>query len=221
MTPRATILIRMYNSEKTIRRALDSAVNQTISRNKYKILVVDNGSSDKSVEIASSYAGIKLIAANIPGSIPALNHGLREVDTEFVILLDSDDWFEPVTLDSILNVLDTDSGIDYVYSDYYEVVGMEKMHVSVKENIFHTLAAGIMFSMSFLRENDYYDESLILPEYDLLIKTLSTAKRRYVPVPLYNYFRHEGSMTSDSALIERGKRQLYKKYGKEYPIRDY
>lgn len=216
-----TVLIRVFNNQDTIGRALDSVLSQTIDKDRYSILLVDNMSTDRSREIIHSYPELRIIESKTPGSLPTLNMGLRHVETEYVIILDADDWLETHALSRLVKEMELHPDTDYVYSDYYEVRGSERSVVSVKDNLFSTIAAGIIFSIRFLNENGYYDEGLIFPEYDLLIKTLAVAKRRYLAEPLYNYFRREGSITSDRSLVEKGKRELLEKYGKEYPIRDY
>ncbi len=221
MKPFATVLIRTYNSRSTIERALQSVFNQTIDDSKYTVLLVDDGSTDDTLNIVEKYSSISLIESGHKGALKALNLGLQNVDTEFVIMLDSDDWFEPEILEKMSLVISENPDVDLIYCDYYEVTGTKKKIVKVKENIFHTLAAGILFSMEILRSNDFYDECLIFSEYDLLIRILPTAKKKYIEQPLYNYYRHKDSISADRSFYEKGKKQLYEKYGKDFQIREY
>lgn len=221
MVSDVTVLIRTYNSQETIDRALQSVLNQTMSQDRFQVLVVDDGSDDNSVDIVERYSRPILLKCNHMGSIAALNSGLRRVETPFVIMLDSDDWFEPTILETMHQICFECENIDFVYSDYYEIRGSSREIVTVADNIFNTVAAGIMFSMDMLRSAGYYDESLIFPEYDLLIRTRPYTIGYYIPEPLYNYHRRSESITSDESLVMAGKRELEKKYGNQYPIRDY
>ncbi|MHA1934348.1 MAG: glycosyltransferase family A protein [Candidatus Thorarchaeota archaeon] len=221
MESTTTVLIRTYNSQDTVKRALDSVKNQSLSQKYYSILVVDDGSTDDSVQYVKEYDGVKIMETSHMGSLVALNRGLESVTTPFVIILDSDDWFEPTILEAMLDVLKRDHTINFVYSDYYEVVGETRKVVSVKDNIFNTIAAGIMFSARQLQQVGYYDESLIFSEYDLLIKLLPKTSHHHISSPLYNYVRHSRSITADKEIVRKGKEQLFEKYGTHYPIRDY
>jgi glycosyltransferase involved in cell wall biosynthesis len=221
MAPKVTVLIRMYNSQETIERAVDSAINQTINRNDYSILIVDDGSKDNSLDIVSKYNDVQTVETNHQGSLAALNFGIQKVETPYVIYLDSDDWFEPSILETMYNRFISKPTTDFVYSDYHEIINNSTIVVSTKDNIFNTLAAGIMFSVASLTSVGLYDESLIFPEYDLLMKLLPSSEHHHISQPLYNYYRHSSSISADKSLVKQGLNQLFKKYGKQLPIRDY
>lgn len=221
MESAVTVLVRTYNSQETIERALNSVIEQTLHCDLFSILVVDDGSTDDSIRRVQQYMDVTFLRTDHKGSIAALNTGLKAVETPYVILLDSDDWFEPTILEKMYSVFEQNPITGFVYSDYYEVVDGSKKLVSVRDNIFNTVAAGIMFSLDVLQSHGYYDESLVFPEYDLLIQMLSSTTHFHIPEPLYNYVRHEGSITADKSLVELGRRQLFEKYGRRYPIRNY
>jgi glycosyltransferase involved in cell wall biosynthesis len=211
----------MYNSQETIERAVDSAINQTLDQNTYSILIINDGSTDDSLEIVSRYKDIQVLETDHQGSIAALNIGIQEVETPYVIYLDSDDWFEPLILKTMYNRFLSKSSTDFVYCDYFEVVNSTRILVSTQKNIFNTLAAGIMFSKESLLSVGLYDESLIFSEYDLLMKLLPSSEYHHISQPMYNYFRHPRSISADKSLVKRGLEQLFEKYGQYLPIREY
>jgi glycosyltransferase involved in cell wall biosynthesis len=92
--PIVSIVIPAYNSEKYIKAAIDSALAQTYPA--IEVIVVDNGSSDRTGAIARSY-GDKIVYSNHPGHSLAggRNIGIEMSRGEFVALLDSDDLFLP------------------------------------------------------------------------------------------------------------------------------
>jgi len=93
-TPLVSIIIPCYNREKYISDAINSVLNQSYSN--IEIIVVDDGSTDQSVSIVSKYHDqVKLIVQPNGGVNSARNRGFAESSGEYVIFLDSDDWFSP------------------------------------------------------------------------------------------------------------------------------
>lgn len=87
-----SIIIPCYNREHYISDAIDSCLRQTYKN--IEIIVVDDGSSDGSVDLIKSKYGHKvhLLEQKNKGSASARNTGLLSANGEFVIFLDSDDW---------------------------------------------------------------------------------------------------------------------------------
>jgi len=219
-----SVIVRTYNSAKYVKGAIDSILQQTIQPDLYEIVVVDDGSTDNTKDILDLYKGrIRLIEEKHRGAIRALNVGIREAQGNYVILLDADDMFEPRILEEMLNVFEKEKDIDFVYCDYWEKdmeTGKQKI-ISLKNNIFHSVAGGILFRKRIVEENGLYDENLIFPEYDLLIKLQKKYKGAYISKPLYIYRRHQNSITADKEKVRIGKEQLFVRYGEIKDLRDY
>ncbi len=114
MNHEVTVLIRTFNSRETILRAVDSVFHQTLNPRKIGILIVDDDSTDDTLELVENNPRIRILRIGHVGSLAALNIGLREVDTPYVIILDSDDWFEPSILEIMLDFAMTGSKVDFV-----------------------------------------------------------------------------------------------------------
>lgn len=226
--PKITVIIRNYNSENYIDKSIQSALNQTISKKIYEILIVDDGSEEKSKKVLLNYKQkssglIRILFKEHEGSTIALNSGIKEAFGDYIIILDSDDEFKHEILEEMLKI-HQNHDVDFVYSDYYEkgISKQELKHVYVKDNLFFTLAAGIMFKKKDLLKFGLYNEEFILPEYDLLMKfKMSNLIGYHISKPLFIYNRREGSITSDKKLVEKAKRQLRDKWGNGFKIRDY
>lgn len=93
---RVSVVIPVYNIEKHLRQCLDSVTGQTLQD--LEIICVDDGSTDASPQILSEYAArdgrFQIITQTNAGPGAARNTGLERVTGEFLIFLDSDDWFE-------------------------------------------------------------------------------------------------------------------------------
>lgn len=94
-----SIIIPAYNADKIISYCLDSLMNQTIERSEYEIIVVDDGSTDKTAEVVQCYESIRLITQHNQGPASARNNGAGEARGEIILFTDSDcvpqkNWIE-------------------------------------------------------------------------------------------------------------------------------
>lgn len=101
-----SIIIPIYNAQKTLRRCLDSILQQTYPS--FEVLMIDDGSHDNSAEIASAYAKddlrLTLVRQANAGPSAARNHGLDMAKGDVVSFVDSDDYLEPDYLERLHDV---------------------------------------------------------------------------------------------------------------------
>jgi glycosyltransferase involved in cell wall biosynthesis len=99
-----SVIIPLYNKEPHIKRALSSVLNQTIQD--FEIVVVNDGSTDRSADIIKSYsdARIRLINQKNEGVSAARNRGINEAKFELIAFLDADDEWMPNYLETILKL---------------------------------------------------------------------------------------------------------------------
>jgi O-antigen biosynthesis protein len=117
MTPRVSVLIGAYNNASTLERAARSMLCQTVDD--LELLIVDDGSSDSSAEVAGAVAATDPRVRVVPmprnvGIARSLNAGTEAASAPYVAVLDADDWSEPTRLERQLGVLEGDSGIAVV-----------------------------------------------------------------------------------------------------------
>src|SRR5215813_1832477 len=95
MKPLVSILIPAYNAEKTIADTLRSAIAQSW-QNK-EIIVVNNGSGDRTFEVAQRFASkeVTVVSAGGGGAAGARNHALQLSQGEYIQYLDADDLLAP------------------------------------------------------------------------------------------------------------------------------
>ena len=103
--PKVSVIIPVYNVEKYLRECLDSVINQTLKD--IEIICVDDGSSDGSLKILEEYAQkdnrIKVLKQEHGGVSCARNLALGGAAGEYMLCLDSDDYLELNTLESLYN----------------------------------------------------------------------------------------------------------------------
>ena len=99
--PAISIIIPMYGVEKYLRRCLDSVLNQTFTD--WQAICVDDGSPDKSGEIAEEYAKrdkrFVVIHKENGGLSDARNAGMPHATGDYILYIDSDDFIHPQTLE--------------------------------------------------------------------------------------------------------------------------
>ena len=92
--PEVSVIIPIYNQEKWIGRCLRSLLNQSISRKKYEIIVVDDGSNDRSNYALNLFGEeIELITNKKNEGLPAsLNIGIKASKANHIVRVDADDY---------------------------------------------------------------------------------------------------------------------------------
>ena len=117
-----SIVIPVYNVEKYLPQCLDSVLSQIYTN--YEVILVDDGSPDRSGAICDAYAQkdslFRVIHQNNAGVSVARNNGIEQAAGEWVTFIDSDDWVEPHYLSNFR--LDESNGIDLIIQglEYYD-----------------------------------------------------------------------------------------------------
>jgi len=213
---KVSVIIRVYNAEKTIRKAVASALNQDFPKKDFEIIIVNDGSTDNSLEILKSYKKkIRLINQKNQGAVAAANRGFKEARGKYIIILDADDCFETNILREMVAVLDKRPQVDFIYSDYYEKSKEGEIKLISTKNIFNTVASGIMFRKSKFKKEGFYREDIKFPEYDLLLKTQDKWQGHHLAKPLFYYNRKEESLTGDKKWVKTALSELRKLHPKK------
>lgn len=103
--PLVSIVIPIYNSEKTLKRCIESIVNQTYDIDKIEVILVDNGSRDNSYEV---FQEIQFTHSNLKiwwyksgkGKAKALNSGIYYANGEYIVNIDSDGYLSDVAIEA-------------------------------------------------------------------------------------------------------------------------
>lgn len=102
--PFVSIILPTYNVEKYLLHCLDSIRNQSYQN--YEVIIVIDGASDKSYEIAKDYCAhnnkFSVYWQENSGSGPARNKGLDYANGEYVCFIDPDDWIEPEYIERLV-----------------------------------------------------------------------------------------------------------------------
>ena len=138
--PFASVLIDTYNHERFIEEAIVSVIEQDFPASDREILVVDDGSTDRTTEIVRKFEpSVRLLEKPNGGQGSAFNAGIPECRGEFVSFLDGDDWWAPGKLCAVCDVLASDEEAGLVGH------GIIIRHLDGRLQT-HTLNAGHRFS---------------------------------------------------------------------------
>lgn len=121
--PRISVLLPVYNGEAYLSEAIDSILGQTFTD--FEILIIDDGSTDSSVEVIKSYDDRRIVllenGENI-GLIRSLNRGIREARGEYLARMDCDDLAMPERLARQLCFMDENPEVG-VCGSWLETIG--------------------------------------------------------------------------------------------------
>ena len=218
--PLITIIIPLYNVDKYISHCLDSIISQTYQS--LQIILVDDGSSDRSGEICDRYASedprIQVIHQENCGVAAARNRGLAAANGEWVGWVDSDDWIEPDMFEYLLkNALysGADIAVCSRYEEYREkqvfrgweesqILDTEHALLALLENdkmqnfLWDKLWRRTLFDSVFFPEGKTYEDIAIMHRLFEKAETVIC-----LPEAKYHYFQRPGSIVGDVSLGNR------------------
>jgi glycosyltransferase involved in cell wall biosynthesis len=103
-----SVIIPIFNVEKYVEKCVNSLLNNDLKINEYEIIIVDDGSKDNSLfivnELAKQHSNIKIISQKNKGLGGARNTGINNSIGEYLLFLDSDDWYLPNTLKNCITI---------------------------------------------------------------------------------------------------------------------
>ena len=115
-----SIIVPAYNEEKVISDCLNSLVDLNYPKNSYEIIVVNDGSTDKTIDVVNAfvekYSNIILLSKENGGKASAQNLGLKYANGRFILITDADAVVEKDWIPKVLKELET---FDIVLGAYY------------------------------------------------------------------------------------------------------
>lgn len=157
--PLASIIVPVRNGAESLPRCLTALLSQTLPRDQYEIIVVDDGSSDATAVIARQ-AGISYLYLPPSGPAAARNHGAQQAQGDFLLFTDADCEPAPHWIESLLTAFNDDS-----------VMGAK--------GVYRTRESGLIPRFVQLEYLSKYASMAHLPSIDF-IDTYSAAYRRAV-----------------------------------------
>lgn len=132
-----SVVISNYNYEKYIIKAIESILSQSMKE--IEIIVVDDGSQDKSIEYIrkEKYDSIILIEKENNGQLSCFNAALPYIQGDYVFFLDADDTYEPKYIEKAIQFYEKNSFCDFLFCDRYFIDEKgDKLNLQKNKRIF-------------------------------------------------------------------------------------
>lgn len=115
--PLVSVIIPVYNAEKTIASCLTSIFNQSFAN--FEIITVNDGSTDQGAKILGEYENkITIINQKNQGAAAARNAGVKIAQGKYIIFVDSDTQLEPTMLEKMVDTLEKYPAVSFAYSSF-------------------------------------------------------------------------------------------------------
>jgi glycosyltransferase involved in cell wall biosynthesis len=213
--PHVSVLIDTYNHERFIERAITSVLEQDMPMDGVEILVVDDGSTDRTPDIVRRYEPrVRLLQKPNGGQASAFNLGFAQALGEILATLDGDDWWAREKLRRVVETLEKNPAVGFAGHGFYEEYSdgrssglilpgrPYRLDLTSRENaeLFRHLAAFFGTSRMTIRKS-VLDQILPIPEEltieaDEYIFTLAPAigPAMILNEPLCHYGIHPGNL---------------------------
>src|SRR6202451_2783321 len=121
-TPAVTVLIDTFNHERFIEEAIVSVLEQDFPATEMEILVVDDGSTDRTPELVRKFAPrVRYARKENGGQASAFNFGIPMAQGEIIAFLDGDDWWAKPKVSKVVQTLSSRPDVGVVGHGIYEV----------------------------------------------------------------------------------------------------
>lgn len=211
------MIIAARNQEKYIGRCIRSVLSQSLPRDEYEVIVINDASTDRTLYALEVFGDeIRFIDNEIQKGLPAsLNKGIKSALGHYVVRVDADDYVNADYIGLMSKFLSNNSYMDAIACDYLLVDDHENV-LERKNCLEEPIGCGIMFRIEQLIDVGLYDDNFLSHEdKDLMIRFTKKYKVHRLELPLYRYRKHENNMTNDSEKMERHFDELIQKHGKE------
>ncbi|MFA5407341.1 MAG: glycosyltransferase family 2 protein [Bacilli bacterium] len=210
-----SIIIPTYNAASYLSKCLDSVLNQ--DREDYEIIIINDGSTDKSEDIINQYRNekIKYYYKENGGVSDARNYGIDKVEGQYFLFVDADDYVSK----NLLNTIDreTKKDPDIISFNISLRDKFDRLTGEVKKPVFDSLTGqqaiirfinnskmfdtpvAYVYKTSYIKSNDFkYAKGRVHEDFGLTpLLIIKASKVISISNNLYFYVQHDNSITSD------------------------
>lgn len=211
--PLVSIITVVYNGEQYLQQTIDSVINQNYPNKEY--IVIDGGSTDGTLEILKSNSNHIDILVSEPdnGLYDAMNKGIKLSSGELIGIINSDDWYEPNTIEIVIKAFKDHPNKTIFHADRYDVLQSGKR----REYKFHPSAFKFKYyNMTYshpsifvvkreYREHLYNTDLASMSDYQFLLETFIKNPNLFCHInkPLVNF--RLGGISSETSFFQNLK----------------
>lgn len=199
--PLVSVIVLCHNYARFLPEAVESALAQ--DHEPLEVLVVDDGSTDDSLEVARRYEpGVRVLTQENRGLARTCNRGVSEASGEYFVFLSADDRLEPTYVSRLLRAVEREPGASFAYCSSRLFGAQTGVAPSRPFSAFSLVRGRNFVNGSALTRRGAYLEAGGYPEdlpegafddWDFWLSMLDRGHRgTYVPAPLLHWRRHEG-----------------------------
>tara|TARA_R110002020_G_scaffold341606_4_gene556181 strand:+ start:770 stop:1609 length:840 start_codon:yes stop_codon:yes gene_type:complete len=192
MNPKFSTIIPFYNGEKTLSRAIESAIDQATQF--FELILVNDGSEDNSLQVAKSFLGdsrISLHSIANHGVSAARNLGGAQAKGEWLLFLDADDQLRPGFFQILKEEIAQASHCDYLIFGINRIKEkQEEISLPANGHYFSRIPGTFVIKKSVFDQVGGYDERFKFSENTELFHRLALmgAKGKNIPWVSLNYY---------------------------------
>ncbi|MCQ2487416.1 MAG: glycosyltransferase [Clostridia bacterium] len=222
-----SVIVPVYNCENTLRRCVESYMDQAQFCDSLQIILIEKGSDDSSLELAlalaKEYEQVTVLSSEKNSASAKRNEGLRKAMGDIICFADSDDCAPDGAIKAVNDAFTAFSQVEVIATAFNEVEESEKSASSVTRVAFESdrsltakelrelvlanpFVMGSVWNKYYRREvldGLFFNESLTLCEdMEFLMRVLARCDNAYyLTVPTYNYYKNSGSITSSNEKL--------------------
>jgi glycosyltransferase involved in cell wall biosynthesis len=217
-TPLVSIITVVFNGQETIERCIQSVINQSYKN--IEFVIVDGDSTDGTVSILEKFSQSLdyFISQPDEGIYDAMNKGLALLSGDFVLILNSDDWYEKTAVEELVTQA-VHSNADVVHADAYKVNGSGHvygrlngwLHDGLYTHRMPIRHETMLVKKSIYQKFGHYDQSYrIIADYEFLIRLhLGGCSFSHIPRALL-FFSMSGVSNTEKAQVMLERKRLFK-----------
>jgi glycosyltransferase involved in cell wall biosynthesis len=220
--PLISVIIPVYNGEKTIRETIESVLKQTFSD--WELIIINDGSQDSTLEIVFSIQDTRLKVFSYPnaGLAASRNRGIAQASGEYISFIDADDLWTTDKLEAQLQVLQANPQAAVAYSwtkciDEFGQVSRRGTQISVRGDVYKNLlvvnflenGSNLLIRRQALNEVGSFDESInIVADWDMWLRLAARYHFEAVSSPQILYRVSASSMSANVLRMEAESLQV-------------
>ncbi|RAP53515.1 MAG: hypothetical protein BZ138_00705 [Methanosphaera sp. rholeuAM270] len=236
-----SVIVPVFNCEKYLEDCIESLNNQSFTD--YEVVFVDDGSTDGSGRILDEYKlrdnRFNVFHKENEGPASARNYALKHAEGEFVLFLDSDDWLENNTLETLYNTAKNNdselvlfNSIEHYKNDVtkireYHIIGEDNdfenfsfdynNNINLVMNGYHIVCTKL-HKLSFIKDNNMeFSDKKEFEDVLFHIKSMIYAKRiSYNPGILYHYRRTKTESRQNKAITSIKSLEFFEIFEEAY-----